>query len=180
MLRRRRPIRAPMMWTNRPLRRGRAPGTSIRIRFLSVPSPRTFASRPLLPAATPVIRMRQLIPMGHAPTWAPCHSPCQSRRTLSSGARRAGRIMSLRMRSFLPVPTLTIQPGTLVYFDQNRRLTINGRIQALGLASAHITFSHVPGMVAPGTAIRSRTASKLVLQNGAGCGSSIRSPGEYC
>jgi hypothetical protein len=63
----------------------------------------------------------------------------------------AGGPYHVTANAIVPAGTkLTIQPGTLVYFDQNRRLTVNGRIQALGLASAHITFSHVPGTVAPG------------------------------
>jgi hypothetical protein len=48
--------------------------------------------------------------------------------------------------------TLIIQPGTAIYFDQNRRLTVNGTIRAQGTAAAHIVFSHVPGSVAAGDA----------------------------
>ncbi len=46
--------------------------------------------------------------------------------------------------------TLTIQPGTAVYADQNVRLTVNGKIEALGTPDRRITFSSVPGAVAAG------------------------------
>lgn len=46
--------------------------------------------------------------------------------------------------------TLTILPGTAVYFDPNVRLTIRGRVVAQGTPGGRITFSHVPGTVAAG------------------------------
>ncbi len=46
--------------------------------------------------------------------------------------------------------TLVIQPGTHVYFDQNKRLTVNGRLLAQGTAGQRIVFSHVPNTVAAG------------------------------
>ncbi|MGI8604046.1 MAG: lamin tail domain-containing protein [Verrucomicrobiales bacterium] len=48
--------------------------------------------------------------------------------------------------------TLIIDPGVSVYADQNRRLTVNGRLLAQGTANSRIVFSHVPGTVAPGDA----------------------------
>ncbi len=41
--------------------------------------------------------------------------------------------------------TLRIDPGVAVYFAQNARLTVNGRILAEGSPTQRITFSHVPG-----------------------------------
>ena len=58
--------------------------------------------------------------------------------------------------------TLTIQAGTAVYFDQNTRLTVNGKIEALGTPDKRITFSHVPGTVAAGDA----DPIKLLTQTG--------------
>ena len=41
--------------------------------------------------------------------------------------------------------TLNIEAGVNVYFDQNIRLTVRGRMLALGTEGARIRFSHVPG-----------------------------------
>ena len=46
--------------------------------------------------------------------------------------------------------TLTVLPGTAVYFNQNARLTVNGKMEALGTPDKRITFSSVPGVVAAG------------------------------
>ncbi len=46
--------------------------------------------------------------------------------------------------------SLVIQPGTSVYFDQNVRMTVNGNLQVLGTPERRVTFSSVPGEVAPG------------------------------
>jgi CotH kinase protein/Lamin Tail Domain len=48
--------------------------------------------------------------------------------------------------------TLTVQAGTAVYFDQNVRLTVNGNLQVLGTPDRRVTFSSVPGEIAPGDA----------------------------
>ena len=48
--------------------------------------------------------------------------------------------------------TLSIQAGTKVFFDQNKKLTINGTLTAIGTAAQHVVFSHVPGTVAAGDA----------------------------
>lgn len=65
----------------------------------------------------------------------------------------AGGPYRLTANTMVPAgTTLVIQPGTAVYADQNVRLTVNGRIQAIGTAGARITFSHVPGTVAAGDA----------------------------
>ena len=44
--------------------------------------------------------------------------------------------------------TLTIQPGTSVYFDQNVKLTVNGTIKVLGTQDKQVVFSNVPGTTA--------------------------------
>ncbi len=41
--------------------------------------------------------------------------------------------------------TLTVQAGTAVYFDENVRLTVNGKMEVLGTPDKRISFSHVPG-----------------------------------
>lgn len=41
--------------------------------------------------------------------------------------------------------TLNVGPGTAVYFDENVRLTVNGKMDALGTPDKRIVFSHVPG-----------------------------------
>ena len=43
--------------------------------------------------------------------------------------------------------TLRIDPGVSVWFNQNTRLTINGRLLAEGTADRRIVFSHPPGTV---------------------------------
>ena len=46
--------------------------------------------------------------------------------------------------------TLNIGPGTAVYFDQDIRLTVNGKMEVLGTPDKRVVFSHVPGTVAAG------------------------------
>ena len=58
--------------------------------------------------------------------------------------------------------TLTVMPGTSVYFDGGARLTVNGQMLALGSSDKRITFSHVPGTVAAGDA----DPIKLLTQTG--------------
>ena len=41
--------------------------------------------------------------------------------------------------------TLRIDPGVSIFFSQNARLTVNGRIIAEGTPTSRIVFSHVPG-----------------------------------
>lgn len=41
--------------------------------------------------------------------------------------------------------TLSIEPGTSVFFRNNARLTINGRLSAFGLPHAEIRFTRLPG-----------------------------------
>ena len=48
--------------------------------------------------------------------------------------------------------TLNVGPGTAVYFDQNIRLTVNGKMEVLGTPDKRVVFSHVPGTVAAGDA----------------------------
>jgi hypothetical protein len=60
-----------------------------------------------------------------------------------------------RITSDLVIPsglTLTIQAGTSIYFNQARRMTINGTLKVLGTAGSHVVFSHPPGVVAAGDA----------------------------
>ena len=40
--------------------------------------------------------------------------------------------------------TLTISPGTSVFFRNNARLTINGRLNAVGVANAEVRFTRLP------------------------------------
>lgn len=44
-----------------------------------------------------------------------------------------------------PNLTLVIQGGTSVYFEQNRRLTVNGVIKIMGTADSRVVFSGPPG-----------------------------------
>ncbi len=46
--------------------------------------------------------------------------------------------------------TLRVDAGVSVHFNQNVRLTVNGRMIADGTPNRRIVFSHVPGAVAPG------------------------------
>lgn len=48
--------------------------------------------------------------------------------------------------------TLRIDPGVSIFVQQNRRLTVRGRLLAAGTADRHITFSSLPGSTAAGDA----------------------------
>ncbi len=60
--------------------------------------------------------------------------------------------------------TLVIEPGVSVQFSENARLTVLGRLLAVGTAAQRITFSHIPGAIVTG---RDVDPIKLLVQNGA-------------
>lgn len=67
-------------------------------------------------------------------TWSPANGPYKVAATLTINAGAS----------------LTILPGTSVYFANNSSLTVNGLLTAVGTDTQHIRFSHAPnGNIAP-------------------------------
>lgn len=67
-------------------------------------------------------------------------APGETRWTLAGSPYRVTASINVAAGS-----TLRIDPGVNVQCDQNVRITVNGRILAIGTAAQRIVFSHVPG-----------------------------------